>query len=262
VIVGTLFLGAFHQACSSDTRGGLTASCTLNSDCAEGLVCSSNRCHLACVATRDCPSGQICAEGGFCATPAELGHDAGSSSGGSAGRSGGGAPGTGGATARGGTTSSGGSGPTSGGAPGSGGGTAGGASGAGGVGSPDSGGSTGGAGGVVGSGGSTPKDAASDAAETVTLTVKNTLTWCAISVEGGAPSTSASRTVDVPKGTVVHLSAAPSTAGFVWGYWTGTDSVAGVDGGKDTQASTIVTVDADKTVAACCPLASNPTACP
>ncbi len=38
----------------------LSESCTLNSDCAEPLVCAFQRCHDVCETSRDCDPGQRC----------------------------------------------------------------------------------------------------------------------------------------------------------------------------------------------------------
>jgi hypothetical protein len=47
---------------------------------------------------------------------------------------------------------------------------------------------------------------------------------------------------------------------FIWGYWTGTD---GATNGNDTSMHTTVTMDADKSVQACCPFTASPTTpCP
>ena len=77
------------------------------------------------------------------------------------------------------------------------------------------------------------------------LSIDNYLNWCSIT-ENGVPFSS-SETFDA--GTVVNLEAAP-LAGFVWGYWTGTD---GATGGEDLHMSTTVTMNASKAVLACCP---------
>ncbi|HVU02832.1 MAG TPA: DUF1566 domain-containing protein [Polyangiaceae bacterium] len=54
-------LGVVGTACTSDkTRAGVASLCTLNSDCAEGLVCTLGRCHEACRESRDCPEGERC----------------------------------------------------------------------------------------------------------------------------------------------------------------------------------------------------------
>jgi hypothetical protein len=102
-------------------------------------------------------------------------------------------------------------------------------------------------GGRVGSGGAT--DASVDAPATVTLTVTDYLSWCTITVGSNVPYATASKTFDVPVGTVVHLTATPN-ASLTWAYWTGTDNT---DGGKDSNTQTTVTMNADKTVLACCP---------
>jgi hypothetical protein len=237
--------------------------CSYDSDCIDALVCGSDgKCRNQCKLDKDCVVPQVCAKGGFCAEPTEVNssgeltnahRDGGLSSGGHSGRGNGGASGS--DASRGGTTSSGGA-PESGGAPSSGG-------------SPQSGGSSGASGstasggsGGAGTGGrppgtggaSTPTDAASDAPDTVTLTITNSDNWCTYAEGTNAPQVSSGSFV-VPKGSVVSLSATPSS-GFVFGYWTGTD---GTDGGKDTQNATTVTMDSDKTVAVCCPPQASPT---
>lgn len=102
-------------------------------------------------------------------------------------------------------------------------------------------------------------DAASDGG--VTLTVQNYLSWCTVAVNGGGSSTAATQTLDVQPGTVVNLSGDLASATFVWGYWVGTtgDTTAA----HDTAKTTTVTVNANKTIQACCPLAAAPnTPCP
>lgn len=108
--------------------------------------------------------------------------------------------------------------------------------------------------------------AAVDAADTpdaasaamVTLTVKNYLSWCSVTIENGSPSSAASQTVMVPAGSVVHLNAVKLNDTFVFGYWFGTDG--DTSAAHDTNMTTTATVmDANKTVQACCPFASAPT---
>lgn len=89
-----------------------------------------------------------------------------------------------------------------------------------------------------------------DGGAMVTLTVQNYLAWCSVSVAGGAASPAAIQTITVPVGTVVALDAS-ALAGFVWGYWFGTDG--DTSAAHDTTMTTMVTVDADMTVQACCP---------
>ncbi len=102
---------------------------------------------------------------------------------------------------------------------------------------------------------------ASDGAAAVTLVIENYLSWCKVSVNGGAASTAPTQMVTVAPDTVVNLSGDLASSFFVWGYWVGTagDTTAAHDTGK----TTTVKVSADKKVQACCPLASAPnTPCP
>lgn len=93
----------------------------------------------------------------------------------------------------------------------------------------------------------------------VTLTVEDPLNWCTIQEDTGAPF-STTKSFVVEQGTVVDLNGGPASAVFVWGYWTGTDRAMSGDGAtKDTNNVATVTMDRDKTVVACCALASNPT---
>ena len=88
-----------------------------------------------------------------------------------------------------------------------------------------------------------------DAGAMVTLTLNNFDFWCAVTEEGSA----AQATTQYPMGKVVHLTGAPVSATFVWGYWSGTDG-----GANDTKQSTTVTMTSNKTVLACCPFATSP----
>jgi hypothetical protein len=103
-------------------------------------------------------------------------------------------------------------------------------------------------------------DAATDGGG-VTLTVQNYLSWCTVAVNGGGSSTAATQTLTVQPGTVVNVSGDLSSPTFVWGYWVGTagDTAAA----HDTAKMTTVTVNANKTIQACCPFAAAPnTPCP
>ncbi|HEY8089854.1 MAG TPA: hypothetical protein VIF09_18465, partial [Polyangiaceae bacterium] len=54
-------------SCSSKSSGGgarLAQGCSLNSDCANPLVCVFGLCHDACNQTRDCPPGEQCVANG------------------------------------------------------------------------------------------------------------------------------------------------------------------------------------------------------
>jgi hypothetical protein len=96
----------------------------------------------------------------------------------------------------------------------------------------------------------------------VNLKIENYLNWCSVTVENGAASTMAVITKSVAAGTTVHLGAdTADAASFVWGYWRGTAGDTGAS--HDTAKMTTVTVSADKTIQACCPLTSSPTTpCP
>jgi hypothetical protein len=60
-----LFLGACTKSDSEESRAlELSASCTLNSDCEDPLVCAFGRCHVECAATRDCPRDSRCVRSG------------------------------------------------------------------------------------------------------------------------------------------------------------------------------------------------------
>src|SRR5262245_61067072 len=71
-----LLLGAVNPGCSTDSElRGLAQSCTLNSDCVEGLVCLTNRCHAVCKESRDCQNGARCIQspaGSVCQLPEEV----------------------------------------------------------------------------------------------------------------------------------------------------------------------------------------------
>lgn len=104
-------------------------------------------------------------------------------------------------------------------------------------------------------------DAADGADAGRTLTIKNYFSWCSVTVNGGSASTSASQTLTVPAGTVVTLHGdTANSAAFVWSYWVGVDIDAAT---HDTNMSAAVTVNANMTVQACCPLVAAPTTpCP
>ncbi len=91
-------------------------------------------------------------------------------------------------------------------------------------------------------------DSGGDAGAQVTLTLKNYLAWCDVSVNSGATSTS-DQSLPFAKGAVVNLHSEPGNT-FFWGYWVGTDKA---DGGEDLNKTTTVTMSADKTIQACCP---------
>src|SRR3954471_2699739 len=53
---------ALAGACSSNDPApqGLSAGCSINSDCSSPLVCAFTKCHSACNTSRDCSPGQRC----------------------------------------------------------------------------------------------------------------------------------------------------------------------------------------------------------
>jgi hypothetical protein len=99
----------------------------------------------------------------------------------------------------------------------------------------------------------------------LTLTVKNYLSWCSVSVAGAAPSTGASQMIGVTQGQVVTLKASPASASFILGDWHHTDGDTGggdpgtVSGAQSTAIVTIAT--ASSCVWVCCPF-TNGTGCP
>ena len=96
---------------------------------------------------------------------------------------------------------------------------------------------------------------------TATLTLEDYLSWCSVSVNGGAASRAASQTLTFPMNSVVSLRADKANSTFVFGYWVGTAGDTGPS--HDTAMATTVTMDGNKTVQACCPFASSPnTPCP
>lgn len=94
-------------------------------------------------------------------------------------------------------------------------------------------------------------DAGGDGATTFTLTIKNYLAWCNVTVDDGGVTTQASQTIQFAPNTTVNLHGDTANSGaFYWGYWQGA-TVA--DGGEITNKDVSVTMSADETVHACCP---------
>ena len=95
------------------------------------------------------------------------------------------------------------------------------------------------------------------------LTVKNYLTWCSVTVNGGAASSLAAQTVSVAPGDIT-LTASPNS-GFMLGLWhhTSNDNGSGDPGTVSGTVSTAtVTVgNAATCVWVCCPF-TNGTGCP
>ena len=82
------------------------------------------------------------------------------------------------------------------------------------------------------------------------LTVQNYLDWCNITENGTAYPASVPPVMSFAAGTVVNLNAVAGQF-FVWGYWTGTDG--DTTAAHDTNMTTTVTMNSDKTILACCP---------
>jgi alpha-tubulin suppressor-like RCC1 family protein len=61
--VGFVLVACGDTAEEQKQLAGIAQGCTLNSDCNNPLVCAFQRCHEACVETRDCPQGQRCVAG-------------------------------------------------------------------------------------------------------------------------------------------------------------------------------------------------------
>jgi hypothetical protein len=92
-----------------------------------------------------------------------------------------------------------------------------------------------------------------DAKTMATLTVKNYLNWCDVTVNGTKFTASAPAAKAYPIGTVIPLSADTTNATlFVFKYWRGTDNDPGTSP-YDNHMSAMVTMSADKTIQACCP---------
>lgn len=71
----SVVLACLVVACSSSKKIDVGSTCLLNTDCNASLVCTMGKCHEACRASADCPSGQSCvktSEGIFCQLPAEV----------------------------------------------------------------------------------------------------------------------------------------------------------------------------------------------
>lgn len=104
---------------------------------------------------------------------------------------------------------------------------------------------------------------------TAPLTVKNYLSWCSVSVNGGTASSGPSQTVNVAPGTIPLVAKAASAtftvSGNMWHHTngdTGTGETGTVTGtGANLQSAANVTVSTTaKCVWVCCPFA-NGTGC-
>jgi fibronectin-binding autotransporter adhesin len=112
-------------------------------------------------------------------------------------------------------------------------------------------------------------------AGSVTLTVMNFLSWCSVSINGGASSTGANATASVTGGSTATIVITPASGAFQIGGdpWMGVDQngggpAPGVDVGSGSTETSTATVTITKTgttqcVSVCCQEPNNsPTPCP
>jgi hypothetical protein len=90
-----------------------------------------------------------------------------------------------------------------------------------------------------------------------TLTIDDYISWCNITVNGGAVNTMGTQTYQIEAGTTVMLHGDTANAGaFYWGYWSEGDD-AGVltntDAGLQTNKDISFTMNGDVHLHACCP---------
>jgi len=117
-----------------------------------------------------------------------------------------------------------------------------------------------------------PKMGSDAPSGSATLTVKNYLSWCSVTVGSGAAATSATQNVPITAGGMVTLKASPASATFevsgnMWHHVDG-DGGSGVPGtvtGTGTTAvstTTVTTVTGtSKCVWVCCPFSSSHSGC-
>lgn len=126
-------------------------------------------------------------------------------------------------------------------------------------------------GGSSGGDSGTTSDAGDGGCSGTLLTVDNYVSWCTVSVNGGATSTDATRQFCVTTGSTVNLSASPANGTFEIGtapwHKTAGDTGSGDPGtqsGTGTSAKSVTTVvAAGKTqcVYACCPFSADGSGC-
>jgi len=141
-----------------------------------------------------------------------------------------------------------------------------------------SGGSSGSSSGGAEDTGAPPADGSAEATTTaeggggnVTLTVKNYLLWCSVTINGGTASTAATVTASVAPGSMATIVAKPASAAFAIGTnpWFGVTqndggAAPGTDvgtGATETTTATVV-VTGNQCVSVCCGDAPNGTNCP
>ena len=102
---------------------------------------------------------------------------------------------------------------------------------------------------------SSATDASDASSNQLTLTVKDYLAWCNVTVNGGSPNTSTTQTYQfAPDASVVLHGDTASSNSFYWGYWGNVDD-AGVlaDGGRDLNKDVTFNINGNLTLNACCP---------
>jgi hypothetical protein len=101
---------------------------------------------------------------------------------------------------------------------------------------------------------------ASDGAPQVTLTVNDYLSWCKVTVNGGAPNIASPQMYTYPANTVITaVGDTANVAAFYWGYWGNVGPDGGLaDGGEDLSKTVTFTITADTTLNACCPDNGSP----
>jgi hypothetical protein len=110
---------------------------------------------------------------------------------------------------------------------------------------------------------------------TATLTVKNFLNWCSVSINGGSASTDATVTASIAAGAVATIVATPASSSFQIGPapWFGVDqnggaAAPGTDVGSGTSETSTATVTMNQAgmsqcVSVCCQEPGNsPDPCP
>jgi hypothetical protein len=101
---------------------------------------------------------------------------------------------------------------------------------------------------------------ATDGAANFTLTIKNYIGWCSITVNGGTPSTAGTQTFQFAPNTSVTVHGDTANASlFYWGYWGNVAPDGGLaDGGEDLSMSVSFNITRDMTLNACCPDLNQP----
>jgi hypothetical protein len=107
----------------------------------------------------------------------------------------------------------------------------------------------------------------------VTLQVLNFLSWCSVTINGGAASSAPSVTASVAKGSTATIAVTPASSAFTIGPdpWLGVTQNGGAaapgtdkgSGATETSTATVVVGTGNQCVSVCCELPNNgPPACP